>query len=54
MALDYGAIDATIIETEKIVVEDRIVFKCRFGYVTYGKTLSWPPHTLPLRNSGKL
>ena len=36
---------ATIIGTDKIVVEERIVFKCRFGCVNYGKTLSWPPHT---------
>ena len=45
MALDQGAIDVAIIGTDKIVVEDRIVFKCRVGCVNYGKTLSCPPYT---------
>ena len=45
MALDRGAVDATIIRTDKIVIENRIVFKCRVGCTNYGKTLSCPPHT---------
>jgi predicted metal-binding protein len=45
MALDQGAVEAKIITTDQIVVEDRIVFKCRVGCVNYGKTLSCPPHT---------
>jgi predicted metal-binding protein len=44
-ALKMGAVDAKIITTDKIVVEDRIVLKCRVGCVNYGKTLACPPHT---------
>ncbi len=44
MALDLGAVDANIIRTDKIVIENRIVFKCRAGCVNYGKTLSCPPY----------
>lgn len=45
IALDHGAIDAALITSDKIVIEDRIVFKCRVGCTNYGKTLSCPPHT---------
>ena len=45
MALDQGAIAASIITSDKIVVEDWIVFKCKVGCTNYGKTLSCPPHT---------
>jgi predicted metal-binding protein len=44
MALDHGAVDAAIIKTDKIVVEDRIVFKCRVGCRHYGKSLACPPY----------
>lgn len=45
MALDQGAIAASIITSDKIVIEDRIVFKCKVGCTNYGKTLACPPHT---------
>lgn len=45
MVLEQGAIEASIITTDKIVVEDRIVFKCKVGCMNYGTTLSCPPHT---------
>lgn len=44
MALELGAVDAAIIEAHKIVVEDRIVFKCRVGCMHYGKSLACPPN----------
>jgi predicted metal-binding protein len=45
LALKMGAVDAKVITTDKVVVEDRIVLKCRLGCVNYGKTLVCPPHT---------
>ncbi|MEM2108552.1 MAG: DUF2284 domain-containing protein [Candidatus Bathyarchaeia archaeon] len=45
MALEKGAVDAKIITTEKIVVEDRVVLKCKVGCPNYGKTLMCPPYT---------
>lgn len=43
-ALELGAGAAKIIPVEKIVIEDRIVFKCRLGCEKYGKTLACPPY----------
>ncbi|MGA2682664.1 MAG: DUF2284 domain-containing protein [Candidatus Bathyarchaeia archaeon] len=43
-ALDLGAKEAKVIPTEKIVIEDRVVFKCRLGCEKYGKTLACPPY----------
>jgi len=45
MALKMGATDAKIITVDKIIVEDRIVLKCKVGCPNYGKTLSCPPYT---------
>jgi predicted metal-binding protein len=45
MALDLGASDAKIISANKIVVEDRVVLKCKVGCTNYGKTLTCPPYT---------
>lgn len=45
LALDSGAADAKIIPTSKVVVEDRVVFKCKVGCNHYGKTLACPPYT---------
>ncbi|MCX8153108.1 MAG: DUF2284 domain-containing protein [Candidatus Bathyarchaeota archaeon] len=44
-ALEKGAVDAKIITTDKIVVEDRVVLKCKVGCPNYGKTLMCPPYT---------
>ena len=44
LAMDLGALDAKIIPTNKIVVEDRVVLKCKVGCNNYGKTLACPPH----------
>jgi predicted metal-binding protein len=45
MALKMGAVDARIITADKVVVEDRIVLKCKVGCPNYGKTLACPPYT---------
>ncbi|HEX7482303.1 MAG TPA: DUF2284 domain-containing protein, partial [Candidatus Bathyarchaeia archaeon] len=43
-AMDLGAAEAKIIQAEKIVIEDRVVFKCKLGCEKYGKTLACPPY----------
>lgn len=43
-ALELGAVEAKVIPVEKIVIEDRVVFKCRLGCEKYGKTLACPPY----------
>jgi predicted metal-binding protein len=45
MASDLGASDAKVIPTSKIVVEDRVVLKCKVGCNNYGKSLACPPYT---------
>jgi len=45
LALENGAADAKIISTNKVVVEDRVVLKCKVGCNHYGKTLACPPYT---------
>ncbi len=45
LALDNGAADAKIIPANKVVVEDRVVLKCKVGCTHYGKTLACPPYT---------
>ena len=43
-AVEFGAEEAKIIPVEKIVIEDRVVFKCKLGCEKYGKTLACPPY----------
>jgi predicted metal-binding protein len=45
LAFEKGATDAKIISTTKVVVEDRVVLKCKVGCNHYGKTLACPPYT---------
>jgi len=45
LALEKGVADAKIIPTAKVVVEDRVVLKCKVGCNHYGKTLACPPYT---------
>jgi len=44
-ALELGAKDSKIIPASKVVVEDRVVLKCKVGCNNYGKTLACPPYT---------
>ena len=41
-ALKLGAADAQLIPVEKIVIEDRIVFKCRLGLREIRQNLGLP------------
>jgi predicted metal-binding protein len=45
LALEAGAAEAKIIPTNLVVVEDRVVLKCKVGCNHYGKTLACPPYT---------
>jgi predicted metal-binding protein len=45
LALELGASDAKVIPASKVVIEDRVVLKCRVGGNNYGKTLACPPYT---------
>ncbi len=45
LAFDLGAEDAKVIPASKVVVENRIVLKCKIGCSKYGKTMMCPPHT---------
>jgi predicted metal-binding protein len=45
MALEVGAADAKVIPASSVVVEDRVVLKCKVGCNNYGKTLACPPYT---------
>ena len=45
LALELGAADAKVIPADKIVVENRVVLKCKVGCSNYGKTLTCPPYT---------
>jgi len=45
LALEKGATDAKVISTDKVIVEDRVVLKCKVGCNHYGETLACPPYT---------
>jgi predicted metal-binding protein len=45
LAKEMGATDAKIIPADKVVVEDRVVLKCKVGCTNYGKTMVCPPYT---------
>lgn len=44
LALELGATQAKIVPAKEIVVENRVVLKCRIGCNKYGKTLMCPPY----------
>ncbi|MCW4015827.1 MAG: DUF2284 domain-containing protein [Candidatus Bathyarchaeota archaeon] len=45
LALKLGASEAKVIAANQIVVENRVVLKCRVGCKHYGKTLMCPPYS---------
>jgi predicted metal-binding protein len=45
LSLELGAADAKVIPANKVVVENRVVLKCKVGCTNYGKTLACPPYT---------
>jgi predicted metal-binding protein len=44
-AKKLGALEAKIIDSNKVVVEDRVLLKCRTGCDSYGKKFVCPPFT---------
>jgi predicted metal-binding protein len=54
LALDLGATQAKIVPTNEIVVENRIVLKCKIGCNKYGKTLMCPPYAPPVQEFRKI
>ena len=44
LALELGASEAKVVPANEIVVENRVVLKCRVGCKHYGKTLMCPPY----------
>jgi len=44
-AKKLGALEAKIISPSKVVVEDRVLLKCRTGCDSYGKKFICPPYT---------
>jgi len=44
LALELGAAEAKIIPADEIVVENRVVLKCRVGCKEFEKTLMCPPY----------
>jgi len=47
-AMELGATQAKIIPAKEIVVENRVVLKCRLGCDEYGRKLTCPPYTIPV------
>jgi predicted metal-binding protein len=45
LALENGATDAKIIPASQVIIEDRVVLKCKVGCNHYGETLACPPYT---------
>jgi len=43
-ALELGATEAKVIPANEIVVENRVVLKCKIGCNNFGKTLMCPPY----------
>lgn len=44
-ALENGAADAKILPASQVIIEDRVVLKCKVGCNHYGETLACPPYT---------
>ena len=45
LALKLGASETKVISAKDVIVENRVVLKCRVGCKHYGKTLMCPPHS---------
>jgi predicted metal-binding protein len=43
-AMELGAIEARVIPTTDVIVENRVPLKCKTGCVGYGKKLTCPPY----------
>lgn len=45
LALERGAVSATVIAAHEIVFDERTIHKCQFGCPSYGRFLTCPPYT---------
>jgi len=54
LALKLGASESKIVPTNEIIVENRVVLKCRVGCKHYGKTLMCPPYSPSVEDFRKL
>lgn len=43
-AVEFGALDAVLIDTDQVVFDPRAYLKCRFGCNRWGKFWTCPPH----------
>lgn len=48
LAYKLGAEEANILQTDKIVVENRVILKCLYGCASYGKKKTCPPFILTI------
>lgn len=53
-ALDLGAVDARVIPTEDIVVENRVILRCKYWCNEYGKNWSCPPYAPSIEEFRKI
>jgi predicted metal-binding protein len=53
-ALELGAAQAKLIPAKEIVVENRVVLKCRLGCDEYGRKLTCPPYTIAVEEFRKM
>lgn len=45
LALENGAVSATVIPAHEVVFDERTVYKCQYGCPSYGRYLTCPPFT---------
>lgn len=54
LALELGASETKVVSTNEVIVENRVVLKCRVGCKHYGKTLMCPPYSPSVEDFRKI
>lgn len=54
LALELGASETKVVSTKEVIVENRVVLKCRVGCKHYGKTLMCPPYSPSVEDFRKI
>ncbi|MCW4023170.1 MAG: DUF2284 domain-containing protein [archaeon] len=54
LAIELGASETKIVPASEIIVENRVVLKCRVGCKHYGKTLMCPPYAPSIEDFRKI
>ena len=54
LALELGASETKVVTTNEVIVENRVVLKCRVGCKHYGKTLMCPPYSPSVEDFRKI